>query len=253
MARSKKALMAKAKKIFEHTQVKPLPKWKNAFQAHRQVQKMTDKQFQLYSAVIDHSRGKVVIKKFYPFIDTSLIDHLKNEDKETLDSLARNMGSKHQLSRWHRKVFSKQMSKAGGWGSSIAKGAEYAGKGVVKVGKFLVKHGVRLVKKCWNSVKAVGRQLKKIGGKALKWVTNPANIETLEKIVKLIGDGAQVAKVIMDLGAAGPLPAADLPKVTEEQTKETEDILDAKDYASGDSGDDEKDDEGKTVGEMLND
>ena len=47
MARGKASEIRKVRKLLEHTQVKQLPEWKDAFSAHRQIQKMTDKQFQV--------------------------------------------------------------------------------------------------------------------------------------------------------------------------------------------------------------
>jgi len=256
MARGKKPQArhkAQYKKLFEHTQVKPLPQWKNALQAHRQIQKMTDKQFQLYSAIIDHTRGKADIKKFYPMADVKLIDELKKENPEAIDSIARNLGSKNQLSRWHRKQWSnavtkgKEQEEAGGWGSALSSGAKAVGKTALKVGKFLAKHGVSAAKAAWNTVKKIGNQMKKIGVAAGKWFMDPGNQEMVGKFLELVKQGADVVNLIANMGAAGPIPAEELETVSVEKKSKVDALMDDSDYVS--SGDDSED-EGLTVGEM---
>ena len=262
MARVRKKHQAQYNKLFEHTKVKPFPKWNNALQAHRQIQKMTDKQFQLYSAIIDHTRGKADIKKFYPMADMKLVDEMKGENPEAMDSLARNLGSKNQLSRWHRKVWSNATSKskfqvnmvtkggekAGGIGSAMVSGAKAIGKGALKVGKYLAKHGASLAKKAWNTAKKVGTQMKKLGVAAGKWFMDPGNQSRVAQFIELVKQGAQVVDLIANMGAAGPIPAADLETVSVEKKNKVDALMDDSDYAS--SGDDSADEGGKTVGEM---
>lgn len=250
MARVRKKHQAQYNKLFEHTKVKPFPKWNNALQAHRQIQKMTDKQFQLYSAIIDHTRGKADIKKFYPMADMKLVDEMKGENPEAMDSLARNLGSKNQLSRWHRKQWSnatKGGEKAGGIGSAIVSGAKAIGKGAMKVGKFLAKHGASLAKKAWNTAKKVGSQMKKLGSAAAKWFMDPSNQSRVAQFIELVKQGAEVVNLIANMGAAGPIPAADLETVSVEKKNKVDALMDDSDYASSD---DSADEGGLTVGEM---
>ncbi len=260
MARVRKKHQAQYNKLFEHTRVKPFPKWNNALQAHRQIQKMTDKQFQLYSAIIDHTRGKADIKKFYPMVDMKLVDEMKGENPEALDSLARNLGSKNQLSRWHRKQWSNatgdgkskfqvdMQTKGAGLGSALVSGAKAVGKAAVKVGKFLAKHGASLAKKAWNTAKKVGAQMKKLGTAAAKWFMDPSNQSRVAQFIELVKQGAQVVDLIANMGAAGPIPAADLETVSIDKKNKVDALMDDSDYAS--SGDDSADEGGLTVGEM---
>ena len=242
MAR-KKTKIAQVKKLLEHTKIKPLPEWKDAFTAHRQIQKMTDKQFQIYSAIVDHHRGKVDIKKFYPMVDTKHIDALKGVDKEALDSLARNMGSKGQLSRWHRKTWSHSM-KGGSIGSALKTGA----KVTMKAAKYLAKKGVELAGKMWNTTKKVVSQLGKLGKSALTWALNPDNQKKIANLIELVKQGIGVAQLIGGLGDSGPIPAKELETVSADKKADVAALMDDTDDDT--SGDESTDEEGKTVGEM---
>ncbi len=241
MARGKAAQIRKIKKLLEHTQVKQLPKWENAYGAHRQIQKMTDKQFQVYSAVIDHHRKRANIKDFYPLADEKHIDDLKGEDSAAVDSLARNLGSKNQLARWHRKTWSNAMEKKGsGWASA-------AGSAVKKTAKYLAEKGVSLAKAAWATTKKVVSSLGKLGNKALKWALDPNNQKKIANLIELVKQGIGVAQLIGGLGDSGPIPAKELETVSVEKKASVDAIMDDDDDDS--SGDDSEDD-GLTVGEM---
>lgn len=245
MARKTKNV-TRMKRLLEHTQVKPLPEWKHAFTAHRKIQKMTDKQFQVYSACIDHARGKSDIKKFFPLGDVSHIEELKKHDKDALDSLARNLGSKQQLSRWHRKLWSNASEKkAGGYGSAL----KSLGKGAVRVGKYIVSKGVQLAKAAWSTTKKFVQSMGRLGKKALKWVIDPANVSKIAGLIDLVKQGVSVAKLIADMGQAGPIPESELATVSDDKKKSVASVMDASDATSGD----DSEDDGVTVGEMGED
>ena len=205
---------------------------------------MTDKQFQLYSAVIDHARGKSNIKHFYPLGDVSHLDELKKHDKDALDSLARNLGSKQQLSRWHRKLWSNAAEKeAGGYGATFVRGAK-------TIAKYALKKGISLAKAAWSTTKKFASAMGRFGAKAAKWVVN--NQSKIAGFIELIKSGVSVAKMIADMGEAGPIPEAELATVSDEKKKKVSAVMDQATDDEGSSGDDSEDD-GVTVGEMGED
>ncbi len=242
----------KVSDLLQHTKVKPLAEWKNAHQAHKHIQKMDANQLALYSAVIDHARGKTDIKHMYPFADTKLIDAgFKDHDKHAIASLARNSGSANSLARWHRKVWAGASSgksfdkKASGIGSALKSG----GKAIAKGAKWLASKGVSLAKAAWATTKKIGLQMKKMGAKATKWMLNPKNISKLNNIVELIKSGVSVVKMLQDMGAAGPLPADALDQVSKEHRSAVEDILG--DDSESSSADEDDDEGGMTLEEMM--
>ena len=114
----------------------------------------------------------------------------------------------------------------------------------------MLSKGLKLGKAMWNTAKKFGVGMAKMGKKAFDWATNPKNLATIEKMIALVKQGVEVGQLIAGLGAAGPIPAAELKTVDAKKEAAVADVMDADDYVS--SGDDSPD-EGKTVGEMLDD
>ena len=204
-----------AKRLLEHSKIKPLPKWTGP-SSIMNINKMTEKQHALYSAIIDHVRGKGNIKDFYPLIDEKHLEELKSHDPKILKKLAKHTGSKASLVRFHRRVFSEAKrlddeKKAGGFGSTAA-----------KVGKFLAEKGVALAKAAWSTTAKVAKNLAKIGAKAAKWVVN--NPQKVAQLVNLVKSGIEIGKAIGDM-AGGPVSSADLSHIKLEQKQSVDKAL----------------------------
>ena len=203
-----------AKRLLEHSKIKPLPKWSGPASILN-ISNMTPKQHNLYSAIIDHVRGKGNIKDFYPLIDEKHLEELKSHDPKLLKKLAKHTGSKASLVRFHRRVFSeaKKMDekKGGGLGSTAA-----------KVGKFLAEKGVALAKAAWSTTAKVAKNLAKIGAKAAKWVVQ--NPQKVAQLVNLVKSGIEIGKAISDM-AGGPVNAADLSHIKIDQMQSVDKAL----------------------------
>jgi len=175
------------------------------------LSKLTDKQHQLYSAVIDHARGKSDARTWYPGLDHRIIEdaRLAEDHPEAIKSLARNTGSKQALGRWHRKVY----GKAGGIGSTAA-----------KIGTFLVEKGVSLAKKAWSTASACAKSLARLGQKALTWVAN--NPKKIQNIVSLIKDGISIGQALGQM-TGGPIAPTQYQNIDPQQTKEVDAVIES--------------------------
>ena len=140
--------------LLRHSKIKAFPKWTGPASV-MDISKMTAKQHNLYSAIIDHVRGKSDIKDFYPLLETKQLEELKSHDPKILKKLSKHVGSKAALVRFHRRVFSEAKKlqdhmKAGGLGDSA-----------LKVARFLGEKGVQLAKAAWSTAsKAASQQSK---------------------------------------------------------------------------------------------
>ena len=203
-----------AKRLLEHSKIKPLPKWTGPASIMN-ISKLTTKQHNLYSAIIDHVRGKSDIKDFYPLIDEKHLEQLKSHDPKILKKLAKHTGSKAALVRFHRRVFSEAKKldgkKAGGFGETA-----------LKVGKFLAEKGVALAKSAWTTTAKVAKNLAKLGAKAANWVIS--NPQKVAQLVNLVKSGIEIGKAIGDM-AGGPVSSADLSHIKIEQKQSVDKAL----------------------------
>ena len=204
---------AEIKRLLAHSKIKPFPKWTGPASI-LDIHKLTSKQLALYSAILDHVRGKANITDFYPLLKPSDLDHLKKHDPEILKKLAHHAGSRASLVRFHRRVFSEanKLKQAGGFAATAT-----------KVGSFLAEKGVSLAKAAWNTASKAAKSLARLGAKAAKWVVN--NPEKVANLVELVKSGLEIGKVIADMGGAGPVSSADLSRVSIERVHSVDKAL----------------------------
>ena len=201
------------KKLIAHSKIKPFAKWTGPASL-MDISKLSPKQHALYSAIIDHVRGKADIKDFFPLVDEKDLEELKEHDPKILKKLAKHTGSKAALVRFHRRVFSEaeKLKSAGGIGSTVA-----------KVSTFLAEKGVALAKAAWSTASKVAKNLAKIGAKAAKWVVE--NPKKIANIVELVKSGLEIGKVIHDM-SQGPVSAADLSHISMDKIQDVDKALD---------------------------
>ena len=231
-----KSHKAEIRKYLAHSKVKPFPKWTGPSSV-MDISKLTNKQHALYSAIVDHARGKTDIGDWYPMLDKKILKNLEEHHPKALKSLAKHTGSKAALTRWHRRVFTaaRKAKEAGGFGSTAA-----------KVGTFLAEKGVSLAKAAWSTAAKAAKSLAKLGAKAAKWVVE--NPQKIAQLVNLVKSGIEIGNAISKMGSGGPIDPKILEHVNIQQKQSVDAALEesSTDEDSSDYGDQTVEDVGKS-------
>ena len=231
-----KSHKAEIRKYLAHSKVKPFPKWTGPSSV-MDISKLTNKQHALYSAIVDHARGKTDIGDWYPMLDKKILKNLEEHHPKALKSLAKHTGSKAALTRWHRRVFTaaRKAKEAGGFGSAAA-----------KVGTFLAEKGVSLAKAAWSTAAKAAKSLAKLGAKAAKWVVE--NPQKIAQLVNLVKSGIEIGNAISKMGSGGPIDPKILEHVNIQQKQSVDAALEesSTDEDSSDYGDQTVEDVGKS-------